>query len=83
MTSITWAGHRCVQEPAAILAPQNRTQGRCDRHCTIVIYCYLYCRVDIMKYLFLVIEYILIELYDDVVLLIGMFISRAETRSYI
>ena len=30
MTSITWAGPRCVQEPAAILAPQNRTQGRCD-----------------------------------------------------
>ena len=29
MTSITWTGHRCVQEPAAILAPQNRTQGRC------------------------------------------------------
>ena len=29
MTSITWAGPRCVQEPAAILAPQNRTQGRC------------------------------------------------------
>jgi len=30
MTSITWAGSRCVQEPAAILAPQNRTQGRCE-----------------------------------------------------
>ena len=30
MTSITWAGPRCVQEPAAILAPQNRTQGRCE-----------------------------------------------------
>ena len=29
MTSITWAGPRCVQEAAAILAPQNRTQGRC------------------------------------------------------
>ena len=29
MTSITWAGLRCVQEPADILAPQNRTQGRC------------------------------------------------------
>ena len=29
MTPITWAGPRCVQEPATILAPQNRTQGRC------------------------------------------------------
>ena len=29
MTSITWAGPRCVQEAAAILGPQNRTQGRC------------------------------------------------------
>ena len=27
MTSITWAGPRCVQEPAAILAPKNLTQG--------------------------------------------------------
>ena len=33
MTSITWVGPRCVQEPAAILAPQNRTQGRCDYIC--------------------------------------------------
>ena len=32
MTSITWAGSRCVQEPAAILAPENRTQGRCGSH---------------------------------------------------
>ena len=31
MTSITWAGPRCVQEAAAILAPQNRTQGRCEQ----------------------------------------------------
>ncbi len=30
MTSITWAGPRCVQEAAAILGPQNRTQGRCE-----------------------------------------------------
>ena len=30
MTSITWAGPRCVQGLAAILGPQNRTQGRCD-----------------------------------------------------
>ena len=30
MTSITWAGPRCVQEAAAILGPQNRIQGRCD-----------------------------------------------------
>ena len=30
MTSITWAGPRCVQELATILAPQNRVQGRCD-----------------------------------------------------
>ena len=30
MTSITWAGPSCVQEPATILAPQNRTQGRCE-----------------------------------------------------
>ena len=29
MTSITWAGPRCVQEAAAILGPQNRIQGRC------------------------------------------------------
>ena len=29
ITSITWAGPRCVQEAAAILGPQNRTQGRC------------------------------------------------------
>ena len=28
--SITWAGPRCVQELATILAPQNRIQGRCD-----------------------------------------------------
>ena len=32
MTSITWAGPRCVQELATILAPQNRTQGSCDLH---------------------------------------------------
>ena len=31
MTSITWAGPRCVHELATILAPQNRTQGRCER----------------------------------------------------
>ncbi len=30
MTSITWAGPRCVQELATFLGPQNRTQGRCD-----------------------------------------------------
>ena len=30
MTFITWAGPRCVQEAAAILGPQNRTQGRCE-----------------------------------------------------
>ena len=30
ITSITWAGTRCVQEAAAILGPQNRTQGRCE-----------------------------------------------------
>ena len=35
MTSITWAGPRCVQEPAAILAPQNRTQGRCEVFATM------------------------------------------------
>ena len=29
MTFITWAGPRCVQEAAAILGSQNRTQGRC------------------------------------------------------
>ena len=28
MTSITWAGPRCVQELATFLGPQNRTQGR-------------------------------------------------------
>ena len=30
MTSITWAGPRCVQELATFLGLQNRTQGRCD-----------------------------------------------------
>ena len=30
MTSITWAGPRCVQEAAAILGSQNPTQGRCE-----------------------------------------------------
>ena len=30
MTSITWAGPRCVQEAATFLGPQNRTQGRCE-----------------------------------------------------
>ena len=29
MTSITWAGPRCVQEMGNILGPQNRTQVRC------------------------------------------------------
>ena len=29
ITSITWAGHRSVQEAATFLGPQNRTQGRC------------------------------------------------------
>ena len=32
MTSITWAGPRCVQELATILTPQNRIQGRCDKN---------------------------------------------------
>ena len=31
MTSITWAGPRCVQELATILAPQNRIQGHCGQ----------------------------------------------------
>ena len=35
MTSITWAGPRCVQGLAAILGPQNRTQGRSDNKLTI------------------------------------------------
>ena len=35
MTSITWVGPRCVQEAAAILGPQNRTQGRC----VVLLYC--------------------------------------------
>ena len=30
MTSITWAGPRCVQELATILKPQNRIQGHCE-----------------------------------------------------
>ena len=30
MTSITWAGPSCVQELGTFLAPQNRTQGRCE-----------------------------------------------------
>ena len=42
MTSITWAGPRCVQELATILAPQNRIQGRCDTISTHV--CITYCR---------------------------------------
>ena len=29
---ITWAGPRCVQDAAAILGPQNRTQGRCVKN---------------------------------------------------
>ena len=29
MTSITWAGPRCVQDLGTIFGPQNRTQGRC------------------------------------------------------
>ena len=29
MTSITWAGPRCVQELATMLTPQNPVQGRC------------------------------------------------------
>ena len=29
MTTITWAGPRCVQELGTFLAPQNRIQGRC------------------------------------------------------
>ena len=33
MISITWAGHRCVQEAAAILGSQNRTQGHCVEKC--------------------------------------------------
>ena len=37
MTSITWAGSRCVQEAATFLRPQNRTQGRCD-----IYYLYIY-----------------------------------------
>ena len=32
MTSITWAGPKCVQEAAAILGPQNRIQGRCVQY---------------------------------------------------
>ena len=32
MTSITWAGPRCVQELATFLGPQNRTQGRCGQN---------------------------------------------------
>ena len=35
MTSITWAGPRCVQELATILAPQNRIQGFCVELCSI------------------------------------------------
>ena len=29
ITSITWAGPRCVQEMGNILGPQNRTHVRC------------------------------------------------------
>ena len=34
MTSITWAGPRCVQELGTFLAPQNRIQGRCEYYVT-------------------------------------------------
>ena len=32
MAYITWAGPRCVQEPATILGPQNCNQGHCAEH---------------------------------------------------
>ena len=38
MTFITWASPRYVQEAATILAPQNRTQGRCDMYIWIVFF---------------------------------------------
>ena len=38
MTSITWAGSRCVQELTTILAPQNRTQGSCEYHWSVLIF---------------------------------------------
>ena len=41
ITSITWAGPRCVQGAAAILGPQNRTQGRCDALSTSNSWCLL------------------------------------------
>ena len=41
MTSITWAGPRCVQEPDTILAPQNRTQGSCVRNSEARCWAYL------------------------------------------
>ena len=32
ITSITWAGPRCVQELGTFLGPENRTQRRCEVH---------------------------------------------------
>ena len=37
ITSITWAGPRCVQEAATFLGPQNRSQGRCESISTAVV----------------------------------------------
>ena len=42
MTSITWAGPKCVQEAAAILGPQNRIQGRCELYLTQPLLVYRY-----------------------------------------
>ena len=44
ITSITWAGPRCVQEAAAILGHQNCTQGRCGviKLCNYSLDCWIY-----------------------------------------
>ena len=36
MTSITWAGPRCVQELGAFLGSQNRTQRGCDQQSAVM-----------------------------------------------
>ena len=57
MISITWAGPSCVQEElGTFLAPQNRTQGRCDSHLnlntdqfTFTHYCEVGCKSMIFR----------------------------------
>ena len=53
MTSITWAGPSCVQELAAILAPQNRTQGRCDECAVLSLPSIAFIRVKNLTFMFI------------------------------